>query len=98
MINHNLLIKTATNVKTVCKKVDGIKDDISKIHKKLDRHIELSEGKLDKKEDKVAVRWMVGLIVVVLLGFGGFMIKNKTCIADNKTKISENSWHIEYGK
>lgn len=87
MNDHDLLIKVATNVESMCKKIDKL-DDKMESQSKFCRDVQESKG--NKYVGKQLWMWVMGLFFTLVVGAYGFGMYN---VKEHHAHSEDHSLH-----
>jgi hypothetical protein len=93
--DHDLLIRVDTNVKTLCKKFDNLATIVEKQQEKYATQVETCNKKFEGKVGNIMFRWVIGLLVVVMVGGAGMFTTLKVDVGKLQVALEA---HEEWGK
>lgn len=93
--DHDMLIKLDTKMSLMCSKLNKIGDKNDSAHdsiyKLLDKKIDITNDKLDKKTDDLMFRWVIGFIIGFIIIITGAGVNHIS--ADNNQIIEKPVYH-----
>ena len=100
--DHDLIVEHSIEIKTLCKSVDNLGDKFDNFREKEELYGKQNRkniyDKIEHLVDKKTFRWIVGIIIVVIIGISSVARVNQVNISENKgaveiiEKIMEKSW------